>query len=148
MANLTRTYRWERFAPDIGDNLELPEGERLELEVASGLTGEQLAAHLDALRTSTADVEPAALPEAFSKVLSPYVRLVGSHTIDGRPVTTLQEYLGVVMSMAGIYNVRELASVVSQFNSVEGTSELFSKRRSGGSRTTRAPSAATPAGGR
>lgn len=43
MPNLTRTYRWERFEPHLGDNLELPPERRFYLEVASGLTKEQLA---------------------------------------------------------------------------------------------------------
>ena len=50
MADLKRTHRWERYAPDIGDNREQPDGQRLELEVASSLTHEQFAEWESALR--------------------------------------------------------------------------------------------------
>ena len=150
MANLTRAYRWERFAPDIGDNLSLPEGQRLELEVASGLTGEQLRAHRDAITGAfeSARETPEKLPELLAAALSPVVRLVGSHTVDGKPVTTLAEYLGVVFSLSGVYNLREVTQTVLDFNSIEGTSRLFFARHSGGSPTTSARSAAAPTAGR
>lgn len=148
MANLTRTFRWERFTPDIGDNLELSEGQRLELEVASGLTGAQLAAHSAALTAAFegAREAPETLPGRLAEAFAPYVRVVGTHTVDGQPVASLADYLTVVAGLSGVFNLSELAAAVRRYNSVEGTAELFSARRSGGSRTTRGQSAAAPAG--
>jgi len=150
MADLKRTYRWERYTPDLGDNREQPEGQRLELDVASALTGEQLAQYDAAVRDAfeAAKQTPVELPALLAAAFAPYVRLVGSHTVEGKPVTNLGEYLGVVTSLSGVYNLRELAQVVRDFNSVGGTGELFSQRHSGGLRTTRAGSAAPQTGGR
>jgi hypothetical protein len=68
---------------------------------------------------------------------APFVRL-GSVplTLNGSPVASLRDYLGHVLQQPGRYNVVELARVLAQLNSVEGSRELFSERRSGGSTST------------
>lgn len=142
MANLTRAWRWERFAPDLGDNLSLPEGERLYLEVASGLSGEQLAAFHATLRDmKIAGESVAEVVAAWAGVFSPVVRLVGEHTIEGRDVKSLGDYLRLLAESNGVYNLTEMVSIVTEFNSVSGTSALFSRRHSGGVLSTRAQSA-------
>lgn len=140
MANLTRAWRWERFAPDLGDNLSLPEGDRLYLEVASGLTAARLAEFHAALRDVKSDAADT-LDPSWLACFEPVVRLVGEHTIDGKPVKTLAEYLQLVVSTTGVYNLSELVAVVNEYNSVSGTSALFSRRHSGGLLSTRAQSA-------
>jgi hypothetical protein len=148
MADLKRTHRWERYAPDIGDNREQPDGQRLELEVASSLTHEQFAGFESALRAclDEAKADTGSLTERLAAVFAPYVRLVGVHTIDGKPVTNLAEYVAVVSTLCGVYNLKELTQAVRDFNSSEGTSELFSVRHSGGLRTTRGQSVAPATG--
>ena len=145
MANLSRSFRWEKYTPDIGDNLEQPDGARLELEVASGLSAERVAEYRAAMQGVASGP---GFVESLLAALTPYVRLVGTHTIEGKPVTNLAEFVAVVGGMSGVYNVRELVNLVGDYNSAEGTSELFSKRHSGGLRITSAMSAATATAGR
>lgn len=123
MANLSRRWSWKKWAPDIGENRELPGGPVLFLELATGLTGAQMRELGEALgkarevkyvppqaREAT-ETEPAWKPTAadyaaafrsflgefravFVGALNPYVRLYqGPHTIDGQQVATLDDYL-------------------------------------------------------
>ncbi len=147
MANLTRSWRWETFHPDIGENLDLPPGERLTLRIASALPGERLeqmrAEYGEAL---VAGIENAdAMAAAFAKVFEGLVEVVGAHSIDGKPVETLAQYLGVVARAGGIYGLTELVSAVGEFNSIQGTHRLFFERHSGGLLSTRAQTAAKAA---
>lgn len=149
MANLTRTWRWETFEPDFGDNLSLPEGQRLQFEIASGISPAQFRAVGDAI-ASASKVAPGedekAITQRWADALAPVVRLVPPplgqlHTVEGRTIASMSDYVAVLMEQAGIYNLKELTEAVREFNSVEGTSRLFSQRRSGGSSTIRAQTA-------
>lgn len=171
MAILTRAYRWEKFHPDLGENLELAPADRLTLEVASGLPPAVLAEWQRALAAAATDaagvVQTSAQPEneaareawakeaaakvsaafldAVAAAYAPVVRLVGSHSVAGRPVTTLREYLGLVVEETaghGGYSLTELRNEVVRLNSLGGQQELFFERRSGGSPSTAPRSAA------
>lgn len=155
MANLSRRTRWKRWAPDLGDNRDIIDaweagGRRgpspgLYLELAVDLTAEQLAAvserlallrdggwdSMDALRTGTRT--------AFLEALGPHVRVHGGpHTVDGQPLSTLEDYLLLVQQAAnmGAEQTSDLLAALYAFNSVTGADELFSRRSSGGARTT------------
>jgi hypothetical protein len=141
MPTLTRTYRWERFEPHLGNNLELPPKQRFYLEVASGLTKAQLEAfgveHRKAFGASAeATVDP------MTAELSKHVRM-GSEPliVDGVQVATLRDYVALCFSSPGLFNYMELAEAVVEFNSVSGTFSHFSAWRSGGTSGTRAQSA-------
>jgi adenylosuccinate lyase len=126
MASLDTLHRWTKFAPDIGNNRDLPAGEQLLLEVAAGLPKTALTALADALREAADD---AARIEALSR----YVRLVGGpHTLGGVQVATLKDYFDIVAGLAGGYNLRELFAAVGHFNSFAEADAVFSERRSGG----------------
>jgi hypothetical protein len=146
VANLD-LIRWQRFAPDIGRNREMPEHERLVLEVAVGLSRTQL----EKLRLGTRFVptpaakgetpedtearrsaDDARVVEMWDQVLAPYVRIRGEHTIDGKPIANLRAYLSAVPPVLGLDVYRALV----HFNSLGGTEELFSARLSGGLPTT------------
>lgn len=152
MTTLTRAWRWERFAPDIGENLSLPEADRLHLLVASGLSAARLQQHRDAYDDAASDSSSsAALVAGFSRVFDGLVRVDGTHTIDGKKVETLEQYLEVVVESSGVYNLSELGRVVVEFNSVQGTQQLFWRRHAGGLLSTRAQNAvkdSAPTGGR
>jgi len=141
MPTLTRTYRWERFEPHLGDNLELPAGRRFYLELASGLSKAQLEAfgmaHREAMKeTPEASVAPTA------KALESYVRLGAEPlVVDGQPVDTLEKYVGLCFSTPGLFNLVELTNTLAEFNSLGGTFSHFSAWRSGGVSGTRAQSA-------
>lgn len=142
MANLTRSWRWETFHPDIGENLSLPEGERLALRISSGLPAERIermrAEYVAALSGS---LDEAAVLANVCKVFEGIIEVVGDNTIDGQPVATLEQYLGVVLKASGIYSLTELVTAVAEFNSIPGTQRLFSQRHSGGLLSTRARNA-------
>lgn len=146
MANLTRTWRWERFDPDLGENRSLPEAQRFSLEVASGLTAAQLQDVFKAI-ASVSEAAEGDVPAVYSQALETVVRVKAPppgqlHTIAGKPIATLKDYIDVILGMAGVYNVRELALAVREFNSISGTERLFWARQSGGSPTTPDQSAA------
>lgn len=169
MANLTRRFSWKKWAPDIGENRELPEPV-LYLEIATGLTQAQLDAIGEQLRSARQlqleppDVE-ALPPEERGKAveetlrafvaklrgvmvsaLGAFVRVHGGpHTVDGRPLATLDDYLALAEEAAdrGVRARAELEAAVVSFNSVEGPDELFSLRRSGGRASTPTRSAAS-----
>lgn len=143
MANLTRRTRWAPYAPNLGDNLELPEAERLTLEVATGLTKQQLLDFSAATRElKWGDGE--ALLANFTALLEPYVRVVGEHTIEGMPVKTLAELLALVVESpsAASYFLMEAMGQLMEANSISGGLRLFSLRRSGGGAITAGQSAA------
>lgn len=128
MANLT-TKRWERYVPDLGNNRELPEGERLELEVATGLTAAEMQALAEATRGAAGDD---AL-QVLAGVLEPHVRVRGGpHTINDAEVRTLGDYLKAVASLADGYNVAEVTTALVRANTLTRDDELFSQRQSGG----------------
>lgn len=128
MANLT-TKRWERYVPDLGDNRELPEGERLELEVATGLTSAEMQALAEATRGTTGDDALAAL----ALVLEPYVRVRGGpHTINGADVRTLGDYLKAVAALSDGFSVSEVTTALVRANTLTRDDEVFLVRQSGG----------------
>lgn len=161
MADFAGLHRWERFAPDIGDNRQRPEGERLWLEIKSSMTRLELVAfdaalkalhvarsvrveqYLAALKahaaggekpdddTYRADLE-ALVEKGYAAALAPAVRLVGRHTLSGKPCETLEQYLAAVAELSDGYNILELAAAVRDANTVGGSTQLFSSRRSGG----------------
>lgn len=164
MANLTRKFSWKRWAPDIGENRELEGGPVLFLEVATGLTPKQLAAvseqlaatrgvkygtaavaesmSADELSAAFEGTRTAYLSEVrgiMSAALSPFVRVAdGPHTVDGETLATLDDYLGLVQQRAdmGLEATSDLMAAFISFNSMTGPDELFSRRSSGGVRST------------
>ncbi len=170
MANLTRRYSFKKWAPDIGENRELPGGPVLFLEIATGLSQAQMEAIAEQLKAARsvelAKPDLAALPEGernaaaraalqgyiealcgvMVDALSPYVRVHGGpHTVDGQPLATLADFLRLTAQSAdmGVNARAELEAAVATFNSMEGPDELFSLRRSGGTASTPPPSAAS-----
>lgn len=168
MANLTRRYSFKKWAPDIGENRELPEP-ALYLEIATGLSQAQIDAIDEQLKAARsvelAKPDLAALPEAernaaamaalkgyieklcdvMADALGPYVRVHGGpHTVDGQPLATLADFLRLTAQSAdmGVNARAELEAAVASFNSMEGPDELFSLRRSGGLASTPTRSAA------
>lgn len=168
MANLTRSYTFKRWAPDLGENRELPGGPVLFLELATGLTPERMdliaqdlmkarqlrlkrpelapdadadaitAAYRGAMREHLADIR-----KVYVDALAPYVRVhAGPHTVDGMPLATLDDYLAIVETSAdtGFRARVDLEEALSRFNDVRGPDELFLPRRSGGVRSTDAQS--------
>lgn len=126
MAKLETLHRWARFAPDIGNNRELPAGEQLVIEVATGLPKAAMSSLAEAIQQAETD-------EARVAALSPYVRLTGGpHTLGGQPVTSLADYYAVCAQLAGGYNLRELFASVPHFNSLAEADAVFYERRSGG----------------
>lgn len=155
-------FHWERFEPQLGDNHRLPPAQRLYLEVACGLTKQQLKACLRALDFTSlqpdvvaatkeaATPEPGEKPnEALERVVErmmeglcveqlaaawgPYVRMGAVHTtINGVTIATLKDYLAVVIQQPGRFNMVELSRVIGQINTVTGTRALFFERLSGG----------------
>lgn len=171
MANLTRRFTWKKWAPDLGENRELEGGPVLFLELASGLTGEQLAEVGDkllAMRSTIKYAQPAlaegATPEerlaaskaamkdylaairaAYVEAMKPYVRVhAGPHTVDGQVMADLNDYLRLAEEAADLgVNARgDLEAALTRFNSIEGPDELFWPRSSGGERSTGARSTA------
>lgn len=143
MANLTRRFRWKKWAPDLGENRELPEPV-LYLELATDLTAAQLEEVGERLTrkgetVATMDELRAAMRARFVEALGPYVRVHGGpHTVDGQPLATFEDYVALVQQAAGAgaAQLRELQAAVLAFNSISGPDELFSLRSSGGARST------------
>jgi len=165
MATLARRFTWKKWAPDIGENRELEGGPVLFLELAAGLTGEQLAEvgeKLATMRGSLKYVAPevpeGATPEervaaskaamaaylagiraVYVEAFGPYVRVHGGpHTVDGQPLANLNDYLRLVEEAAdlGVNARSDLEAALAKFNSIEGPDELFLPRSSGGGRST------------
>jgi len=147
VATLTRLWQWQKFVPDLGDNKEQPSP--FYLEVAAGLTvGERqaLAATLAgalAPLSETEDYEAgvALFAKQAAEALAPFVRL-GKEPLEagGKPIDSLEAYLGLVARLPGLLHWGELTEAVRTANSLEGLQALFSERRSGGSGGTRGPS--------
>lgn len=146
MATLSRN-RWERYVPDLGENRSLAEADRLELELASGLTAEELSSlreqMAEAVEVGAAGGGRAKVAAAFATALEGRVRLRGGpHVLDGREVKTLAEYLDVVATIADGYSLYEVGTALIEANVFGGRDELFSQRRSGGWVSTRSQLAA------
>lgn len=152
MASLTLS-RWERWEPDLGDNLQLPESKRFFLELRSGLSKLDLAAFIEkqpVLRKASKDVEDDEarawdeFAEAWTAHLAPNVRL-GTEplVVDGAPIEGLGGLVRLYFTQANLAQWTELLDAfVSGVNSVTGRRELFSGRPSGGTSGTAPRSAA------
>lgn len=164
---LTKRFHWERYEPNIGDNLAAPPGERLWFELAVGMsfldlkefnripgtlrdsaapvskpsseTSEDINAHFEKTRAEANDKAA----DILSAGWAPFVRLgSGSHSVDGKPLTGLRDYLRFIIEQPGVYNIGELSKEMNRLNSVNGTRALFSEPPSGGSTSTPRPLAA------
>lgn len=168
MANLDNVFSWERWAPNIGDNRTRAGGPVLWLQLATGLTAAQLAGMktrwggIAKVPLELPPVVPDELPEARAAAidatfttfkagvravvvgaLGDLVRVEGGpHTVAGKPLATLEDYVGLIQERAdmGFPALGELRGALERFNSMEGPDELFSRRSSGGARSTDAQS--------
>lgn len=149
MANLT-AIRWEKWAPAIGKNLKLPLHEQLRFNIGVGLSTTQLqeltasqvverpeppADETPEQRKSRLDAEWKAHLDRLAAGLSPYAKLLGTHTIDGKTINSLRDYLEAVPYHVAV----DVMRVVLRWNSLSGGDELFSARSSGGAPTTDDP---------
>lgn len=127
MASLTRKHTFRKWAPDIGENRELPGGPVLFLELATGLTELQVkeifesigrVPEVPGIDEMQAQAKAAPTPEERLRIireadaaalkvlreyhaglLSPYVRVVGGpHTVDGMPLATVEDYLALIQT--------------------------------------------------
>lgn len=140
MADLTRTHRWLRYVPDLGDNREL--AAPFYVEVASGLTKVQLSDYHAALRAwGETKHELEAFAAATTELLTPYVRMGREPlSVQGRRVLDLGAYIALGMEVMGESPVLELLRVVREYNELGGPKVLFSAPPSGGTSSTPAPS--------
>lgn len=145
MAELKRTFRWQEYKPDIGENRELEKP--FALEVAVGLTKEKLDELLALGKRITEKLyAQGSLDEQLddlTKMLEPFVRLGPEPLIvNGARVEDLRGYLKLCASMPDLVNMLEVPMAVRMVNSLGGPQELFFERLSGGFSTTRSRSAA------
>lgn len=146
-------FTWTRFEPDLGDNLKLPPKERLHLLIACGLSKQQLKQFNQAVlgfdevgpqtsapRDGESETEALerATREAAAKNLAgaagAYVRAgAGRHSIGGREVRTLEDYLLAILEQRSQFSLSELIRAMHEINSVGGNRALFSERLFGGS---------------
>lgn len=152
--DLKRRHAFKRWAPDIGENRDLPGGPGLWFELATGLSAEQLSAIRERMARPVADstdAAPAVRLEAlktgirtrYLEAFGEYVRIVdGPHSIAGKPLATLEDYLRIVEEQAdmGQLAVKDLFAALLSFNTFGGGDELFLRRRSGGLASTARPS--------
>lgn len=151
MANLKRRHVFRRWAPDIGENRELEDGPALWLDIATGLTAQQL----NDARTRFAESQGAtagldseqaikdALRAGFVEAFGAYVRVVdGPHLVDGIEMKDLNDYVSIIQGQRdyGQLALKDLVAALDRFNSFKGPDELFSPRRSGGLASTGAQS--------
>lgn len=98
-----------------------------------------LAAFEEQLLEATYDLQAAAVAKHWGD----YVQLErAGHTIDGRAVGTLEQYLAVIVRQPGLFNFIEIGKAFRQYNSAEGTFALFSNALSGGFTGMASPSSA------
>lgn len=157
--NFERLWHWYRFAPNLGNNLELPEAEQLTLEIGVGLTKVEIESLRIGLQKIVSpyvvpivvdgkvdleateieadkhiDLAASAMAEAWDK----FARLgPGNHSINGRPLTCLKDYLKAAMVQPGVFQVIELFDTIIHFNTVTGSRALFSVPPAGGVTSTR-----------
>jgi hypothetical protein len=142
MANFDRLFHWETFAPNIGDNRALL-SDQLTLELAVGLTKTELRRFqkgpnvlrdlkFEAIAGSPGVEEIEAgvwdkVADLLAVEWGQFVRLgPGSHSMNGKPIAALRDYLRFVLEQPGAYNVMEIVREVQRLNAVEGTRALFS----------------------
>jgi len=129
MAELTRTFKWEKFVPDLGDNRNLEKP--FFFEVASGLSKLEFKEAMG-IWSQLAGTEADMCAKAAAS-LAPYVRL-GSEplSVSGQPITTLEAYLALTIEQPSMSGWMELAMAIKYLNSLDGTRELFFARPFGG----------------
>jgi hypothetical protein len=141
MATLDNLQRWVAFVPDIGNNRQLPPEAQLVLEVATSLPKETLLRFQEDL--SAAPREGESPDDVRIRALSQYMRLVGGpHSLGGRSVANIGDYVRLCIELTGHYNLREVFAAVGYFNSFTANDALFSERLSGGTAFTLHRSAA------
>lgn len=156
MATLSRKFRFEAWAPNIGENLELAPASRLYLGLAVGLTAEQISEARAKLREAiTLPDQPETEDETERKIwldavflkwrtrhidaIGAYVKVNdGPHVIDGVSVATLDDFLKLLQSTTdfGQTFIREVFDALWLANTADGHREVFSQRPSGGVATT------------
>jgi hypothetical protein len=128
MPELKRTWRWETYLPDLGENRECDRP--FFVKVKTGLTKEELrewAEKWAALDPETATVD------AVHDILAGAVEMGEEPlAIQGKPIAGLREYCHAVAEVAGLAHLHELAEAVQWCNSVHGARALFYGRLSGG----------------
>jgi len=137
--------RWERLEPRLGNNLTQPQAKRFYLEVNASLTKAQLVAFQDAqvaaMNASNDAKDFSRSVKPMTDALAPFVRMGAEPLlVDGKPVATLEQYVELCLSMAGLFNLLEMTRTVREYNELGGTFAHFSKWRSGGDFGTRAQS--------
>lgn len=146
MANLNGVTRWQKYVPNIGENLSLERP--FYVEVLVGITKAQLRQVEEAQKSMPPPPEGATeeqLLEAdlshLDKVLSPFVRMgAESLHVGDRHIRTLHELLKLYSEMAdGQHAMLELSAAVAWFNSAGGRTQDFYARLSGGSASTPFP---------
>lgn len=140
MPSLTRSFRWERFIPDLGDNRE--QEKPFFIEIASGLSILERKDVVDAVRVAqTSSYTEGMGPEEYLKASAPVVATalqgivrMGSEplTVGGKSITSLAEYLEFVLAFPGSPNWFEILKAIVDFNSADGARALFFARHSGG----------------
>lgn len=124
--------QWDRYYPDIGDNRQLPEAQRVYLEVERGLSVRQREGFLRNLNEALSG-DDAELVHRLAAVLSQHVRF-GAEALqwEGGSVTTLEGYVRLVCFELGLQRYStELLSLVPVANSLSGEAAGFFVRPSG-----------------
>lgn len=136
MADITRTYRWEKFAPDLGNNLELEEAKRFYLEIASGLPPARLVQFEEDIGKAAKAENVAESAALYTAAMNGLVRVVGENTIAGTPVNTIKDYVALLIgtpeTSVDLFNLIEVTVALREFNSLTGQARLFWRRHSGG----------------
>ena len=105
------TRRFRRFEPPkLESNRSLPPEDRLFFAVSLKPTAEGLAAVTQAFASQA---PTRAKAEAVAKALGPFVRLgAGDHSIAGKPIRTLADYLEIGIERGNDGAYRELVRAV------------------------------------
>jgi hypothetical protein len=150
MANLNSAVRWERWVPNVGDNRKLKPYEQLSFLIAVGISTTESLSLLAGLDLEQSQPVPGETPEQRAErvaareaktldqlavSLGRFAKLTGTHTIDGKTITNLREYMGAVPIEVAFDVVR----VIKYWNTMQGADELFFARSSGVSPTTDDP---------
>ena len=132
MAELDGVGRWEKYVPDIGKNRELPIP--FYLEVAANLSNQEMRSYYEKLQELLQlgpELKNDDFIERAAVLFENHLRRGDEPLrIKGAPITTLREYLTVVLRTK--WGLREMLQVVQHANSAEGVDQLFSERLSGG----------------
>ena len=117
-------WRWEEYAPDFGNNREVPRAEQFRLRVKAGISKARFTRFLEEKERTSADDWDAAL--------SDLVEVAQPVTLDGVEVKTLKDYLSIALEQRNGQMLLELVGAVTYFNSIAGARSFGSGRASGG----------------